>query len=126
MDQEQLSTFIKRYLSMWHEPDPARRREIVVGLWAEDGENYTPRFAVRGFDEIIPRVTRAHDAYVASKGFVFRPAGNADTHHNVIKFVWDMVPKTGGPTEARGLDIFVLREDGRIRVLYQFGELLPA
>jgi hypothetical protein len=122
MDQEQLNAFIKRYVSMWHEPDPARRREIVGALWAEDAENYTRMFAVRGIDEIIARVTRAHEEWVASRGFVFRPAGNADAHHHVIKFFWEMLPKVGGPIEARGLDIFVLREDGRIRALYQFNE----
>jgi hypothetical protein len=126
VEQDELDNFIKQYVAMWHETDPERRHEIVVGLWAEDAENYTRRFAVRGLDEIIARVTRAHEEFVASKGFVFRPAGNTDMHHNVIKFFWEMLPKTGGPIEARGLDIFVLREDRRIGVLYQFGEPLPA
>ena len=124
MDQQQLNQFITRYVSMWHEPDAARREEIVRGLWAEDAENYTSKFVVRGMDEILARVTRAHEQWVASKGFRFRPAGNSDTHHHLVKFFWEMVPKTGGPLEARGLDFFVLREDGRIRSLYQFSEPL--
>jgi hypothetical protein len=53
---------------MWHEPDPERRRTIVAALWADDAENYTSKFVVRG------------------------------------------------------MDIFVLREDGRIHALYQFSE----
>jgi hypothetical protein len=121
----QLEDFLQRYMAMWHEPDPARRRELVVRLWAEDAENTTSRFAARGLAEITARVTRAHDEWVAAKGFVFRPAGNTDSHGNVIKFLWEMVPAAGGPAEARGLDIFVLTDDRRIRTLYQFAEPVP-
>jgi hypothetical protein len=125
MEQEKLNTFIKRYVSMWHEPDPALRRQIVLELWAEDGEDYTSKMAARGIEEIVARVTRAHEEWVASKGYVFQPAGNTDSHHNLVKFFWQMVPKAGGPIAARGLDVFVLREDGRIRALYQFSEPGP-
>ncbi len=126
MDKKQLDGFITRYVSMWHERDPVRRRELIVGLWAEDGEDYTHKFVARGIDEIIARVTRAHEKWVAAKGYVFQPAGNTDSHHNLVKFFWQMVPKAGGPIAARGLDVFVLREDGRIRALYQFSEPAPA
>jgi hypothetical protein len=73
---------------------------------------------------ILERVTRAHENWVASKGFMFRPAGNSDAHNHVVKVFWEMLPRNGGPLEARGLDIFVLEEDGRIRSLYQFPEPL--
>ena len=126
MEPDVLQAFITRYVGMWHEPDAARRRAIVETLWAADGENHSRRFAIRGIDEIVARVTRAHDEWVAQKGFVFRPAGNTDTVGNVIKFFWEMVPKAGGPREALGLDVFVLRPDGRIGALYQFAEPRPA
>jgi hypothetical protein len=124
LNQNQLDDFIARYIGMWHESDPQRRREIVRGLWSEDAENITRRFVVRGLAEITARVDRAHQEWVASKGFVFRPAGNTDTHNNLVKFFWEMLPRDGGPIEARGLDIFVLTDERRIRSLYQFGEPL--
>lgn len=126
MDQTQLDNFISRYIDMWHETDAQRRREIALSLWAEDAENITRRFTVRGLAEILPRVDRAHEEWVASKGFMFRPSGNTDAHHNLVKFFWEMLPRSGGPVVARGLDIFVLQEDGRIRSLYQFSEPPPA
>lgn len=126
MEKEKLDKFITRYVSMWHEPDPVRRRQIVSELWAEDGEDYTSKVAARGIEEIIARVTRAHEEWVAQKGYIFEPAGNTDSHHNVIKFFWKMLPKNGGPIVSRGLDIFVLGENGRIHVLYQFLEPNPA
>jgi hypothetical protein len=72
MDQEEISTFINQYVSMWHEPDPVRRHEIIGALFAEEAENYTRGFAARGSDEIIARVARAHEEWVAVEGFVFR------------------------------------------------------
>jgi len=124
MDQQHLDGFIGRYVGMWHEPDASRRSEIVRELWAHDAENRSRRFSIRGLDAIVARVTRAHDEWVAEKGFVFRPVGNTDTLGNVVKFFWEMVPKNGGPREALGLDIFLLADDGRIRALYQFAEPL--
>jgi len=126
MNQQQLDKFIARYVAMWHEPDPHRRSEIVQDLWAADGENRSRRFALKGHDAIVARVARAHEEWVAQKGFVFRPAGNTDALDDVAKFLWEMVPKDGGPREALGLDVFLLRQDGRIRALYQFAEPLAA
>ena len=126
MDRAELDIFVNRYVGMWHEPDPIRRREIVEGLFAEDAEDYTRRFTARGLEEIYARVTRAHQEWVAGKSYVFKPAGNTDEHNRVVKFFWLMLPKDGGPVASRGLDIFVLREDGRIRALYQFPEPAPA
>ena len=122
MNRQELDTFVERYVSMWHEPDPERRRSIVSALWADDAENFTSTLAVRGIDQVVERVARAHERWVVIGGFVFRSAGDIDSHHHLIKFFWEMLPKAGGPVVGRGLDIFVLREDGRIRSLYQFSE----
>jgi hypothetical protein len=126
MEGTQLMEFITRYVAMWHEPDPRRRRAIVQGLFAEDAEDYTTQTAARGLDEINARVTRAYEEWVAAKSYVFQPTGNTDAHHHLVKFFWQMLPRSGGPIVSVGLDIFVLREDGRIRALYQFIEPTPA
>ena len=124
LNQNQLDVFIGRYLNMWHDSDAERRHDIVRGLWSADAENITRRFTARGLAEIIARVDRAHQEWVASKRFMFRAAGNTDTHNNLVRFSWEMLPRGGGPIEARGLDIFILNDDGRIRSLYQFAEPL--
>ena len=122
MNQEQLNQMVDCYISMWHERDAGSRRKIVERLFTEDAENYTSKIAARGHDEIVARVLRSHEAYVVSKDCVFRSARPADELHGVVRFVWEMAPRAGGPIEARGLDIFVLAADGRVRALYQFKE----
>ena len=62
MNEGKVNELVSQYVGMWHEADPARRREVVRSLFAD----------------------------------------------------------------SRGLDILVLREDGRIRSLYQFLEPDPA
>ena len=123
---QNLDTFIQTYMAMWHEPDAARRRAMVADLFAGDAHNITSRSEQRGIDGISARVKRAHDEWVAGKGFVFQPAGNTTAQYQLVKFYWHMVPKGGGKPEALGLDIFVLDEAGRIGALYQFNEPLPA
>jgi hypothetical protein len=126
VEQSKLDNFISRYVGMWHESDAQKRHETVHSLWADDAENITRRFVARGMVEIVARVDRAHQEWVASRDLVFRSQGNTDAHNNVVKFFWEMLPRSGGEVQARGLDIMVLQEDGRIRTMYQFSEPLPA
>jgi hypothetical protein len=122
MDESELGRFIGRYVEMWHERDAARRRELVAALFALDAENFNQRSAPRGLDEIVARVTRAHDEWVAQKNHVFEPTGNTASHHHLVKFFWRMRPASGGPAVSVGLDVFVLDDTGKIRTLYQFIE----
>ncbi|MEO8057907.1 MAG: hypothetical protein ABI671_06245 [Burkholderiales bacterium] len=122
-DAKRVQNIIERYLSMWNESDPDRRHEIVKGLWADDGENVSRRFDIRGVDEIVRRVDQAHTDWVQSKGFIFKAAGAADSHNHLILLPWEMAPRKGGMPEARGTDVFVLNGDGRIQSLYHFAAL---
>jgi len=71
----------------------------------------------------VARVARATTSG-CKQGFVFRPSGNSDAHHHLVKFFWEMLPRNGGPFAARGLDIFVLRDDAA-SARCTFGEPLP-
>ncbi len=119
----QVEDIIERYLHMWNESDSGRRCELVKRLWAEDGENVSRNFAIRGMDAIVQRVHRAHAEWVQSKGFIFKAAGATDSHNHLILLPWEMAPRAGGPGEARGTDVFVLNGDGRIQSLYHFAAL---
>lgn len=105
-------------------PNPRGEETSFLHFGTETQENITSKFVVRGVDKILAWITRAHDEWVASKGYVFQPAGNSDSHHTLIRFLWQMVPREGGPAAAKGLDIFVLTKDNRIQSLYQFNEPL--
>ena len=103
-----------RYVAAWNEPDPARRRQAIRELWAEDGIHVlqppaefrqaaaglgftSAALEARGHDELEVRVTRSYQDFVAPGQFTFRPRDNADALRNVVKFSWEMVP----PAAAR-------------------------
>lgn len=121
----ELNQFADRYVALWNEPDAGRRRSAIAALWTEDGAYIDPSHEDRGYHEIEAAVAKAYDEFVA-KGFVFRSANNADSHHNTVRFNWEMVPADGGPVAAVGFDFMVLDDDGRIRSDYQFIEMEPA
>ena len=41
-----IEDLVSRYVGVWNEPDPARRRQCIAGLWAEDGVHFTPSLDV--------------------------------------------------------------------------------
>jgi hypothetical protein len=117
-----IEDLVSRYVSVWNEPDPARRRQSIAGLWAEDGAHFTPSLEARGYEAIEARVTSAHDRFVRTEGYVFSAAYRGAGHHDAATFSWEMRPAGGGPVAARGFHFFVLGDDGRIRSDYQFTE----
>ncbi len=121
-----LNELVNRYVAVWNEPDAALRREGIAQLWAEDGAHFTPSLEARGYPALEVRVAGAYEKWVKAGGFVFRSAGNAEAHHNGVRFNWEMVPAAGSAAAAVGFDFLVLGDDGRIRLDYQFLDRPPA
>ena len=114
----EVSTLVERYLAVWNESDLDARRRQVAELWAEDGVHVLPSSEIRGRTAIEAEIVRTHDASIA-KGFRFS-AENAEGHHEVIRFDWEMRPAGGGKAVTAGSTLLVLGDDGRVRRDYQF------
>jgi hypothetical protein len=134
-----LQELTDRYVAVWNEPDAELRRTAIRELWSADAIHVLqpPQeirqaaeqlgfghilLEARGYDALEFRVTRAFDEFVAPGAFTFRPRGNADRLHEIVKFNWEMVPRDGGEVAAIGLEILILGADGRIVSDYQFIE----
>lgn len=116
----EMNQLVERYMQIWHEANPERRRKGIAALWAEDGVQFVSSREYRGYDELEERVASAHKQFVQEGSFVFRPSGNVAAHHNAVKFTWEMVPANGGEVAADGTIFLLLNDDGRIRQDYQF------
>jgi hypothetical protein len=114
--------FTDRYVSLWNEPAPELRRELITELWAENGANYTASFEYHGYQELEARVTGAYEKFVGGGDYRFRSLNNAAGHHNAVRFNWEMVGADGGEVATVGLEVFVLDNNGRILADYQFLE----
>src|SRR5215218_6920805 len=87
--QQSAAELADRYVSLWNEADPERRRELIAGLWSEDGEHLLQppeearRIAAapgvggsaiieaRGHAEIDARATSGYEQWVATEGWRF-------------------------------------------------------
>jgi hypothetical protein len=129
--------FAAKYLALWNEPDPTRRRQLIAELWIEDGRHVlqppqevrevaarpgigtTAILEARGHEEIEARATSAYDHWVASEGLSFRGRDDAERLGDVVTFHWEAI--TGdGEVAAVGLMFLVLAAHGRIERDYTF------
>jgi hypothetical protein len=127
----------EEYVALWNEPDGDRRRQMIAGLWAEDGRHIlqppleirriaaqpgigmTAILMARGHEEIEARATSAYEHWVGSEALSFRGRDDADRLGDVVKLHWEAVAEDG-TVFAVGLSFLVLAADGRIERDYTF------
>ena len=115
----QADTLTDRYIAVWNEADPARRRERIEALWAPGGATTHRLLEARGYDAIGRRVAGANETWVRDGGFAFR-VGEVLAHNEVVRLVWEMVRPETGEVDTRALSHLVLDREGRILCDYQF------
>ena len=134
---EDVNQLAGRYVAVWNQPDAARRRAAVAEVWTDDAVHLleppedaraaaaalaiNPVFAARGHAELLARVARAYEEWVAPGQFAFRPRADAARVADLVKFHWEMVTPDG-EVAAVGLEVVLLAADGRIRLDYQLIE----
>jgi hypothetical protein len=136
---DDLRDLTDRYVDLWNEPDPARRRDRIAELWAPGGGQVlvdppaevravadhhqfaAPPLAVHGYDALDARVTRAYELFVAPGDYRFAAAAEPDRLlDHVVGVAWTMVSTADGSTAGGGVNVLHLAEDGRIATDYQF------
>jgi hypothetical protein len=112
-----LENLIQRYVALWNEPDPDRRRAAIRELWTAEAVHVLqppadlrataaaigfdrPILEARGHEALERRVTRAHEEFVAPGTFTFRYHGDGERLHDVVKFRWEMVSTAGREAAA--------------------------
>jgi hypothetical protein len=120
---EGATDLVARYLAVWNESDPDRRRAAIESVWADDGGYVDPLAAVAGHEQIAALIGQVREQV---PGHVFRLRGGVDAHHNVARFAWELVPAAGGESVAEGFDVAVADDDGRIGSVVGFLDKAPA
>jgi hypothetical protein len=117
-----ISSTVDTWLEAYAEPDPARRAQLVAGVWAADGALIDPPFDARGLDDI----TAAGDTVLSHfPGHRFRRTSGIDLHHRTARYAWEIVSPEG-TTVLFGLDLVDVDEVGKLsRVVGFFGDLPP-
>jgi hypothetical protein len=122
-----VNEIVQRYLSVWSEPDAARRRAEVTALWAPDGVEYVDggtRFT--GHDALVARVAEAYDQFVAAGKFELAWADDLTTHGDDLA-AFTIQLRTAGEVAWAARVFLVTDPTGRIQEDYQLTvQALPA
>jgi hypothetical protein len=112
----------ERYIAIWNETDPARRRRDIDDLWARDGRYVDPLTVAEGRDAIDVTVAAVQSQF---PGMTFRLVGPVDGHHNQARFAWELGPED---VEAMivGFDVAITDGNGRLSQVLGFLDQVPA
>jgi hypothetical protein len=117
-----LNETVDTWLAAWTERDETRRQELIGQVWAADGKLADPPMQATGHRELTA-VTAAVQAQFP--GHTFRRATNIDTHHNFLRYGWELVAADGAVALA-GMDVAVVADDGKFQRIVGFFGDLPA
>ena len=114
-----LNTTIQRYIDAWNETDAARRRELVAGVWTDDGSYVDPLMTGDGHDSIAAMIGLAQQQFPEHR---FELSFGPDAHNDRARFAWRLYGPGGGEPVAGGTDFAVVAEDGRLSSVTGFLE----
>ncbi len=113
-----IETLVDSYISMWNEPDPARRRTLVAQTVTEDAIYVDPLMDGEGIDGISAMIAAAQQQF---PGHRFALVAGPDAHHDTARFSWSLAADGNDPV-AIGTDFVTVAADGRMRVVTGFLE----
>ena len=118
-----LTDLVDRYIAMWNETDAGRRRALIARIWTEDAHYVDPALEGEGREGIEAMVKAVQERF---PGHRFRRTGDVDSHHDRIRFAWELAPE-GGAAIASGADFGVVAAAGeRLHSVTGFFDRAPA
>ena len=117
----EMTAMVDDYLSAWNETDPGARRAIVEKVWDADGVYTDPLASVTGTEAIDQVLAGAQQQFA---GMRFVRGDVFETHHNVARFTWELVPASGGEAVVIGFDVVAVNDE-KITSVYGFIDKMP-
>ncbi len=114
-------TIASRYIDLWNERAPARRREILAANWTSDARYIDPLMSGDGHDGVDELIAGVQQRF---PDFRFTLIGEPNGFGDHVRFSWGLGP-VGGDSPIKGTDFAVL-SDGRIRSITGFLDQVPA
>ncbi|MEV4826281.1 nuclear transport factor 2 family protein [Micromonospora sp. NPDC049274] len=115
-------TLAERYIAIWNETDPARRRTEIADVWAADARYVDPLSVAEGREAIDAMIAAVQDRFFP--GMAFRLAGPVDGHHDQVRFTWELGP-AGVEAPIVGFDVAVVDGDGRLSQVLGWLDRVP-
>lgn len=112
-----LTTAVDGYFAMWNERDPSRRLTLIEEVWTPDAAYVEPLMAVEGYEAIANGVAAMQAQFPEHS---IRPLGEVQTHHNRVRWQWELLAPDGHTVLAAGTNVGVLAPDGRLQSVTGF------
>ena len=112
-----VTELIDRYCTVWSEPSPSRRANLLAQVWADDATYTDPTVHANSSAELLAHIekvlARRPGARVVRTSVV-------EVHHGIARFSWHVI-QADGTSLPDGLDIAEFSRDGkRIRRIVGF------
>jgi hypothetical protein len=118
----QIARTVDRYISIWNEPNPERRRELIATTWTEDGSYRDPLLSGdghAGFESVVAQVATLFP------GHTLKLTTGVDVVGDTLRFGWSAVNDATGEPAVAGVDFATVAQDGRLRSITGFHDLAP-
>jgi hypothetical protein len=115
-----IQTIARRYIDLWNERAPARRREILAADWARDARYVDPLMSGAGHDGVDALIAGVQQRF---PDFRFTLIGEPNGYGDHVRFSWGLGPD-GADSPIKGTD-FAELSDGRIRSITGFLDQVP-
>lgn len=113
---------VDSYLATWNATDSQERSRLLDEHWSREVTYVDPLADVSGRDALGALVAGTQEQF---PDFVFALVGEADAHHDQLRFRWGLGPAGSEPVVI-GFDVVVLDEEGLIQDVRGFLDLVPA
>ena len=117
----EMTALVDDYLNAWNETDPGARRAIVDKVWVPEGVYTDPLASVTGTEAIDQVLAGAQQQFA---GMRFVRGDVFETHHNIARFTWELVPQSGGEAVVIGFDVVVVNDE-KVTSVYGFIDKMP-
>ncbi len=121
MNDTDYTELADRYIEMWNTQDQAQRRDLIARTFAAEGTYLDPLLTGEGRDGIEAMIATAQPQF---GHFRFRRTGPVDSHHNRIRFTWELSDQ-GADIQVAGIDFGVVNEDGLLESITGFFDRFP-
>lgn len=118
-----VNELVVSYVAAWNEPDPKRRRELVVKTWTDGGSYVDAHRHGEGYDAIDGLIARAQQQF---PGYRIRLVSKIETHNGRLRFSWAAGGTEQAPLYLAGTDFVQISNDGRFQTVTGFVDASPA
>jgi hypothetical protein len=119
-----IAKIARRYIDLWNERTPSRRREMLSEDWTTDARYVDPAMSGDGHDGVDALIAGVQRRFPDFKfKLIGEPNGYGDDGRFQLRFSWGLGPD-GIDSPIKGTDFAVLKQ-GRIRSITGFLDQVP-